>query len=90
MEAAKEKMNDAISAKLNLNLITDRFTVVDFGCASGPNTFVAVQNIIDAVEDKYRKETGQNPADNIEFQVFFNDYRNNDFNTLFQGLPKIL
>ncbi|CAA7030317.1 unnamed protein product [Microthlaspi erraticum] len=87
LEAAKEKMNEAISAKLSLNLITDRFTVVDFGCASGPNTFVAVQNIIDAVEDKYRKETGQNPADNIEFQVFFNDFSNNDFNTLFQGLP---
>ncbi|CAA7030323.1 unnamed protein product [Microthlaspi erraticum] len=56
LEAAKEKMNEAISAKLTLNLITDRFTIVDFGY-------------------------------NIEFQVFFNDFSNNDFNTLFQGLP---
>ncbi|CDY36224.1 BnaC06g27680D [Brassica napus] len=69
LEAAKEKMNEAISAKLSLDLISGRFTVADFGCASGPNTFVAVQNIIDAVEDKYLKATGQNPAENIEFQA---------------------
>ncbi|CAH2065712.1 unnamed protein product [Thlaspi arvense] len=87
LEAAKEKMSEAITAKLSLDLISDRFGVADFGCASGPNTFVAVQNIIDAVEDKYRKETGLNPADNIEFQVLFNDFTTNDFNTLFQSLP---
>ncbi|CAH2065716.1 unnamed protein product [Thlaspi arvense] len=87
LEAAKEKMNEVISAKLSLDLISDRFIVADFGCASGPNTFVAVQNIIDAVEVKYRKETGQNPTDNIEFQVLFNDFTTNDFNTLFQALP---
>ncbi|CAA7030314.1 unnamed protein product [Microthlaspi erraticum] len=79
-------MNKAISAKLSLNLISKRFNVADFGCASGPNTFVAVQNVIDAVEDKYRYETGNNLPDNFEFQVFFNDYNKNDFNTLFQGL----
>ncbi|CAN6851491.1 unnamed protein product [Brassica oleracea] len=33
------------------------------------------------------KETGQNPAENIEFQVLFNDFTTNDFNTLFQSLP---
>ncbi|KAG2281007.1 hypothetical protein Bca52824_052227 [Brassica carinata] len=87
LEAAKEKKSEAIKAKLSLDLISDRFSVADFGCASGPNTFVAVQNIIDAVEDKYRKETGQNPAENIEFQVLFNDFTINDFNTLFQSLP---
>ncbi|KAF8082414.1 hypothetical protein N665_0827s0017 [Sinapis alba] len=87
LEAAKEKMNEAISASLSLDLISDRFSVADFGCASGPNTFVAVQNIIDAVQDKYRKETGQNPTENIEFQVLFNDSTTNDFNTLFQALP---
>ncbi|CAH8363015.1 unnamed protein product [Eruca vesicaria subsp. sativa] len=87
LEAAKEKMNEAISAKLSIDLISNRFSVADFGCASGPNTFTAVQNIIDAVQDKYRKETGQNPVENIEFQVLFNDFTTNDFNTLFQALP---
>ena len=33
------------------------------------------------------KGTGQNPAENIEFQVLFNDFTTNDFNTLFQSLP---
>ncbi|WZZ06287.1 hypothetical protein YC2023_092208 [Brassica napus] len=80
-------MNEAISAKLGLDLISDRFCVADFGCASGPNTFAAVKNIIDAVEDKYRKGTGQNPEEDIEFQVLFNDFTNNGFNTLFQALP---
>ncbi|CAH8383453.1 unnamed protein product [Eruca vesicaria subsp. sativa] len=81
-------MSEAISTKLNLDLISDRLCVADFGCASGPNTFVAVQNIIEAVEDKYRNETGQNAADNnVEFQVLFNDSTTNDFNTLFQTLP---
>ncbi|KAL9310886.1 putative SAM dependent carboxyl methyltransferase [Arabidopsis thaliana] len=87
LEAAKDKMTEAISANLDLDLISNRFIVADFGCASGPNTFVAVQNIIDAVEEKYLRETGQNPEDNIEFQVLFNDLRINDFNTLFQTLP---
>ncbi|CAN8243588.1 unnamed protein product [Cochlearia groenlandica] len=87
LEAAKEKMNEAISTKLNLDLISKRFNVADFGCASGPNTFFAVQNIINAVEEKYQRETGRNPDDNIEFQVLFNDFTTNDFNTLFQTLP---
>ncbi|KAG2281005.1 hypothetical protein Bca52824_052225 [Brassica carinata] len=73
LEAAKEKMSEAIKAKLSLDLNSDRFSVADFGCTSGPNTFVA--------------ETGQNPAENIEFQVLFNDFTTNDFNTLFQSLP---
>ncbi|CAG7903948.1 unnamed protein product [Brassica rapa] len=46
-----------------------------------------MKNIIDAVEDKYRKGTGQNPEEDIEFQVLFNDFTNNGFNTLFQALP---
>ncbi|KFK27519.1 hypothetical protein AALP_AA8G393800 [Arabis alpina] len=87
LEAAKGKMTEAISTNLSLDLISNRFSIADFGCASGPNTFVAVQNIIDGVEEKYRRETGQNPEDNIEFQVLFNDFSLNDFNTLFQTLP---
>ncbi|EFH64798.1 predicted protein [Arabidopsis lyrata subsp. lyrata] len=88
LEVAKEKMTEAISANLNLDLISNQFSIADFGCASGPNTFVSVQNIIDAVEEKYRRETGQNPANNIKFQVLFNDFSINDFNTLFQTLPQ--
>ncbi|CAE5963165.1 unnamed protein product [Arabidopsis arenosa] len=88
LEVAKEKMTEAISVNLSLDLISNRFSIADFGCASGTNTFVSVQNIIDAVEEKYRRETGQKPANNIEFQVLFNDFSVNDFNTLFQTLPQ--
>ncbi|EOA34343.1 hypothetical protein CARUB_v10021864mg [Capsella rubella] len=87
VEAANEKISEAISANLILDLVSNWVCVADFGCASGPNTFVAVQSVIDAVENKYRRETGQNPGDNIEFQVLFNDLTTNDFNTLFKTLP---
>ena len=53
------------------------------GCSVGPNTFVAVQNIIDAVNLKYQSQGHRTP----EFQVFFNDHALNDFNTLFTSLP---
>ena len=61
------------------------FRLADLGCAAGPNTFFAVQNIIDAVELKYQSqgESSQLP----EFQVFFNDHALNDFNELFESLP---
>ena len=52
-------------------------------CSIGPNTFLAVQNIIDAVELKYQSQGHSTP----EFQVFFNDHALNDFNTLFSSLP---
>lgn len=84
LEVAKEKINGAISTKLDINLALNRFNIADFGCSTGPNTFLAVQNIIDAVEQKYPTETQEG---NIEFQVLFNDHSNNDFNTLFKTLP---
>ncbi|CAN8238481.1 unnamed protein product [Cochlearia groenlandica] len=87
LEAAKEKINEAILTKFDINSETNLFNIADFGCSTGPNTFLAVENIIEAVEQKYIKETNQDPKDNIEFQVLFNDHSNNDFNTLFQTLP---
>ncbi|XP_010552041.1 PREDICTED: probable S-adenosylmethionine-dependent methyltransferase At5g38780 isoform X2 [Tarenaya hassleriana] len=86
LEATKEKIDEAVSMKLDLGIASSHFNVADFGCSTGPNTFVAVRNIIDAVEHKFRRQTQQNPKE-IEFQVFFNDHSNNDFNTLFKTLP---
>ncbi|KAG7627367.1 putative SAM dependent carboxyl methyltransferase [Arabidopsis thaliana] len=84
LEAATEKINEAISTKLNIDLASNLVNIADFGCSTGPNTFRAVQTIIDAVEHKYQQE---NNLEEIEFQVFFNDSSNNDFNTLFKTLP---
>lgn len=56
------------------------------GCSAGPNTFFAVQNVLEAVEKKYQCE-GRDHCRLPEFQVFFNDHSSNDFNTLFTSLP---
>lgn len=59
--------------------------MADLGSSTGPNSFLAVQNILNAIELKYKSE---NLASQIpEFQVFFNDLISNDFNTLFKSLP---
>ncbi|KAF7808803.1 putative S-adenosylmethionine-dependent methyltransferase At5g38780 [Senna tora] len=49
----------------------------------GPNTFIAIQYIIEAIQTQYQSHNLPTP----EFQVFFNDQVSNDFNTLFQKLP---
>ncbi|KAK7836598.1 farnesoic acid carboxyl-o-methyltransferase [Quercus suber] len=48
-------------------------------------TFISVQNIIEAIELKYRSK-GVN-TEIPKFIVFFNDQVSNDFNTLFKSLP---
>ncbi|XP_010496097.2 PREDICTED: probable S-adenosylmethionine-dependent methyltransferase At5g38780 [Camelina sativa] len=67
---------------LNLNSDLNTLNIADFGCSIGPNTFHAVQYIIDGV-----KSTHENRLVPLEFQVFFNDQPNNDFNTLFRTQP---
>ncbi|KAF8407709.1 hypothetical protein HHK36_006844 [Tetracentron sinense] len=89
VDAAKEIINEAIAKKLdieNLSFVSlNPFRIADLGCSVGPNTFIAVQNILEAVELKYQAQ-GLNSCI-PEFQVFFNDHITNDFNTLFASLP---
>lgn len=68
-----------------LSLSTTSVRVVDFGCSVGPNTFFAVQNLVNSVEQKCSLQ-GLDPG-KLEFQVLFNDHTANDFNTLFASLP---
>ena len=56
--------------------------IADLGCSCGPNTILAIQNIVEAVEHKFQTH-GLSP----EFQVFFNDQVSNDFDSLFASLP---
>lgn len=90
MNATKEMVEDAIADKLDFKTLeieaSKTFQIADLGCSTGPNTFIAVQNIIEAVEQKYLIQR-QNPNSALEFQVFFNDHNDNDFNTLFKTLP---
>ncbi|KAJ4707009.1 S-adenosylmethionine-dependent methyltransferase [Melia azedarach] len=89
VDCAKEMVTEGIVEKLDLQSLGFKnsctFRIADLGCSVGPNTFIAVQNIIEAVEQKYQAEN-KNPS-TMEFQVFFNDLDINDFNTLFKTLP---
>ncbi|KAF3437219.1 hypothetical protein FNV43_RR19972 [Rhamnella rubrinervis] len=90
--AAKGLINKAVSEKLEIsNFVSSSnspkaFRLADFGCSEGPNTFLAVQNIVDAVELKF-KHHGLIGPQLPDFQVFFSDLTSNDFNKLFTSLP---
>lgn len=79
----------AMAEKLDIAIISssNTFRIADLGCATGPNTFVAIQNIIDAIELKCSQTKGETGFNLPEFQVFFNDQASNDFNQLFASLP---
>nr|XP_048329825.1 loganic acid O-methyltransferase-like isoform X2 [Ziziphus jujuba var. spinosa] len=89
IEAAEELINKAILEKLEINNFSSlkTFQLADLGCSVGPNTFLAVQNIVDAVKLKYQSQRRLDSQQLLEFQVFFNDHMSNDFNQLFTALP---
>uniref|UniRef100_A0A2P2N0L0 Putative S-adenosylmethionine-dependent methyltransferase At5g37990 n=1 Tax=Rhizophora mucronata TaxID=61149 RepID=A0A2P2N0L0_RHIMU len=67
------------------NAASSVFTIADLGCSTGPNTFAAVENIMEAVAHKYEIEGHANHL--LEFHILFNDRISNDFNTLFANIP---
>ncbi|KAI4357707.1 hypothetical protein L6164_001640 [Bauhinia variegata] len=87
VEIAEELLKEQIVEKLDVKQICSgsslSFSIADFGCAAGPNTFLAVKAIIDSLELKLKSEGLQE----AEYQVFFNDTASNDFNTLINSLP---
>ncbi|XWS08335.1 hypothetical protein CRYUN_Cryun41cG0070800 [Craigia yunnanensis] len=86
IEAAKYIINEEITMKLDIQQLSlatsEPLRIADLGCSCGPNTILAIQNIVEAVERKFQTH-GLSP----EFQVFFNDQVSNDFNSLFASLP---
>ncbi|KAL3510416.1 hypothetical protein ACH5RR_029817 [Cinchona calisaya] len=86
---AREMIKEAIVERLDTESLTstsNKFCIVDLGCSVGPNTFFAVQHIVEAIENKHNLEEDLGLR-KLEFQVFFNDHISNDFNTLFTSLP---
>ncbi|KAM3218012.1 hypothetical protein P3L10_022541 [Capsicum annuum] len=65
----------------NLDVQTKTFVIVDMGCSVGPNTFFAMQNVVQAIKHKYHSTSPE-----FEFLVFFNDHVKNNFNILFDSL----
>ncbi|CAA2959658.1 probable S-adenosylmethionine-dependent methyltransferase At5g37990 [Olea europaea subsp. europaea] len=91
IEVAKEIIEEEIRNKLDTEKLSSSSTniicIADFGCSTGPNTFHAMQIIVETIKKKIEKQLSvshQMP----EFQVFFNDRISNDFNTLFASLPQ--
>lgn len=72
----------------NILSLSKVIRIADLGCATGPNTFINMQNIIEAIKRKYETLNPNSPTTLLEFQVFFNDLGTNDFNTLFASIPK--
>nr|GMD84653.1 salicylate carboxymethyltransferase-like [Ipomoea batatas] len=60
-------------------------SIADLGCSSGPNSLLAVSNLVKAVDDHRKKLRRRHSP---EFQIYLNDLPTNDFNTIFQSLPK--
>ncbi|KAG6411666.1 hypothetical protein SASPL_129750 [Salvia splendens] len=59
---------------------SNTIAIADLGCSVCPNTFFAMQTIIQTLQQKHHHH-------HFEFQVFFNDQTSNDFNTLLASLP---
>ncbi|KAI4357708.1 hypothetical protein L6164_001641 [Bauhinia variegata] len=77
-------MQDAIARKFDYKTLSaNPIRIADLGCSTGPNTFIAMQYITEAIELQYHSQGLRTP----EFHVFFNDLVSNDFNTLFRNLP---
>ncbi|XP_059650747.1 loganic acid O-methyltransferase-like [Cornus florida] len=85
---ASEMINEAIAKNFDVKGLTstsNTLRLADLGCSVGPNTFIAMQNVLQAMEKKYHSQGLSTKMP--EFQVFFSDHASNDFNTLFSSLP---
>ncbi|XP_030551501.1 loganic acid O-methyltransferase-like [Rhodamnia argentea] len=84
-----EKIDAVITEKFDvasLSSTSHAIRLADLGCATGPNTILAMQNIVQILQRKFNSQC-PNSRTLPEFHVFFNDKISNDFNTLFATLP---
>ncbi|KAH6817144.1 hypothetical protein C2S51_000747 [Perilla frutescens var. frutescens] len=84
--AAENVIKEAVVKNLDTEALVSSsttFAIADLGCSVGPNTFDAMQTIIETVEQSLPEHSRS-----LEFQVLFNDQTANDFNTLFASLPQ--
>ncbi|KAL6970015.1 gibberellin A4 carboxyl methyltransferase, partial [Sarracenia purpurea var. burkii] len=87
---AKEMIKEEILEKFDIAALSsssNTIRIADLGCSVGPNTLLAMQNVIEAMEKKMSQYSQDFTFNLPEFQLFFNDHTSNDFNTLFTSLP---
>ncbi|CAA2952542.1 salicylate carboxymethyltransferase-like [Olea europaea subsp. europaea] len=68
------------------NIYPKTVCIADLGCSSGPNALFVVTEVMRTV-DKIRKRL--NHQSSPEFQIYLNDLPGNDFNSIFQSLPRV-
>ncbi|CAN1308458.1 Salicylate carboxymethyltransferase [Linum perenne] len=71
--------------RLFTNTSLTRLTIADLGCASGPNTFLTISELLKSFVRISRNLGKESPE---EFQVFLNDLPGNDFNSIFISLQE--
>ncbi|KAL0380827.1 UNVERIFIED_CONTAM: Loganic acid O-methyltransferase [Sesamum angustifolium] len=92
VDVIKLVIEEEIALKLDIKQLSpnrpmDSFWIADFGCSTGHNSFLAMQVITKAIQNKFQSDTSIINSKNPEFYVVFNDHAKNDFNTLFHSLP---
>eukprot|EP01018_Ginkgo_biloba_P029343 Gb_20903 [translate_table: standard] len=88
VEAMKPVLESAIGENTRVEWLRGLeggvFRIADLGCATGVNTLLAAETIVNSVKQIcIRHSIGRVP----EFQVYFVDLPSNDFNSLFRMLP---
>ncbi|PWA94464.1 S-adenosyl-L-methionine-dependent methyltransferases superfamily protein [Artemisia annua] len=76
-------IKEIIKGIANIDGFPHCFNIADLGCSSGPNTLLAVSNIMNEVLDVCKEKNLKTP----QFQVCLNDLFGNDFNSIFKSLP---
>ncbi|XP_028767896.1 theobromine synthase 2-like [Neltuma alba] len=83
MMRVKPILEETINKMFCFNLPTC-MKVADLGCSSGPNTLLAISNIVDIVNETSLRLKVEPPT----FQFFLNDLFGNDFNAIFKSIPE--
>ncbi|KAF9669643.1 hypothetical protein SADUNF_Sadunf14G0128600 [Salix dunnii] len=83
MDVQKDPVRDLHLQQLYSKSFPECITMADMGCSSGPNTFLPIWEVIEAIDESCRKLNRKPPI----LQVFLNDLPGNDFNSIFRSLP---
>ncbi|XP_051147584.1 benzoate carboxyl methyltransferase-like [Andrographis paniculata] len=81
MSKLRHVLDETIEEMMVKNGSIETFRIVDLGCSSGPNTFIAMSLIIKTLKSLHRDESYP------QYEIYLNDLPSNDYNNLFKMLP---
>ncbi|XP_047306550.1 probable jasmonic acid carboxyl methyltransferase 2 [Impatiens glandulifera] len=88
MSTVKDTIKDMFTNHFIPFEVLESFKIADIGCASGPNTFLFMSEVIDTINNLSNQNQNQNQA--LEISIVLNDLHKNDFNSIFSTLPSFL